>query len=120
MSKSLHHEKLPNYLRMHRKRAGFSQEEIAFLLGIRTGAPISRYERLTRNPTLAVVFALQIIFQVPAEHIFSGLLQQVKERLGRQAALLFKKTLRNAPETFPVKLRVLKRIAESDAFHNGK
>lgn len=41
--------KLTNYLRAFRKRAGFSQKEISFLLGIKSGAKVSRYEHFKQK-----------------------------------------------------------------------
>ena len=37
--------KLENYLRTYRKRSGLTQREVAFLVGCRNGAQVSRYER---------------------------------------------------------------------------
>ena len=36
--------KLENYLRTYRRRAGLSQDEMAFLLGTKSGTKVSRYE----------------------------------------------------------------------------
>jgi hypothetical protein len=41
--------KLQNYLRMYRKRFGFSQDELAFLLSCHSGATMSRYEARPAN-----------------------------------------------------------------------
>jgi transcriptional regulator with XRE-family HTH domain len=113
MSKLFPHHHLPNYLRTHRKRVGFSQEEIAFLLSIKTGAPISRYERFTRKPTLAVVFAFEIIFEVPAKEIFSGVRQEIAEKLTHRAVLLLERVLREKKRLPATKLQLLERIAGS-------
>ena len=64
--------RLPNYLRTHRKRAGLSQDEVAFLLGCRSGAKVSRYERLARRLSLETAFAYEALFGVPARELFAG------------------------------------------------
>lgn len=71
--------RLENYLRTYRKRAGLSQDEVAFLLGCRSGAKVSRYERLARQPNIRTLFACEIIFRVPARELFAGLYQKVEK-----------------------------------------
>jgi len=63
---------LPNYLRSHRKRLGLSQDDLAYLLGCKSGTKVSRYERFRRQPNLATVFACEIILRVPARQLFAG------------------------------------------------
>lgn len=113
MSKAFHHHYLPNYLRTHRKRAGFSQEEIAFLLGIATGAQVSRYERFMRKPTLVVVLSLEIIFELPANEIFSGVRQEIEQQIARRAVLFKERALHRGKKLSTTKLKLLERIAAS-------
>src|SRR5258708_4349170 len=54
--------KLPNYLRMYRKRSGLSQEETALLLGYPNGQQVSRCERFTRQPSLQTILAYEAVF----------------------------------------------------------
>jgi transcriptional regulator with XRE-family HTH domain len=111
MSKAFRHRYLPNYLRTHRKRAGLSQEEIAFLLGIGTGAQISRYERFMRKPTLAVVLALEIVFELPAGEIFSGVRQEIEGQIARRAVLLKERVTDRGKQLSTTKMELLERIA---------
>ena len=69
---------LPNYIRTHRKRNFLSQRDVAFLLGVRSGAKVSRYENFARTPQLAVAFALQVIFLESASTIFAGTYQTTR------------------------------------------
>ncbi len=80
--------KLQNYLRTHRKRAGLSQDEVAFLLGCRSGAKVSRYERFARLPTLRSAFAYEVIFRTPVSELFAGVFQKVECETTRRAKLL--------------------------------
>jgi transcriptional regulator with XRE-family HTH domain len=81
--------RLPHYLRLHRKRAGLSQDEVAWLLGAKSGTKVSRYERFGRQPTLATAFAYEVLFDVPASEIFAGVFEQAKEAtLARADAFL--------------------------------
>lgn len=71
--------RLENYLRTYRKRSGFSQDEVAFLLGSSSGAKVSRYERFARQPSLRTLFAYEVIFQAPVRALFAGLYQKVEK-----------------------------------------
>lgn len=76
----------PNYLRTHRKRASLSQRHIAMLLGARSGTKISRYEHYSRIPDLMTVFALEIIYGIPARDLFAGMYDEARRTTLRRAA----------------------------------
>jgi transcriptional regulator with XRE-family HTH domain len=57
--------KLDNYLRSSRRGAGLSQDEMAYLLGVRTGVVASRYERFKRRPALETALTYEAIFRTP-------------------------------------------------------
>ena len=80
--------KLPNYVRLHRKRLGFSQQEVAFLLGWCDGSQTSRYEHFSRIPTLQTALALAVIFRVSVYELFLGTYQEAERAVCRQAQLL--------------------------------
>jgi len=66
-------QRLRNYIKSHRKRAGLSQPDVAFLLGNSDETQVSRYENDRRLPPLEVALALQEIFKVPLAELFAGL-----------------------------------------------
>ena len=66
-----------NYLRTYRRRLGLSQADVAFLLGLKDGSQVSRFEREVRTPNLKLVFALERLFAVPAEELFRGIYREV-------------------------------------------
>lgn len=72
--------KLPNYLRTHRKRAGLLQRELALLLGCKSGAEVSRYERSTRQPTLRTALAYEAVFGTPARELLLASMQKSSGR----------------------------------------
>lgn len=88
---------LPNYLRAHRKRLALSQDEVAFLLGVQSGAKVCRYERFARAPTLETALAFEVIFQRPARELFSGLYEQVERRIAARAKSLTRRTEQGKP-----------------------
>ena len=67
--------RLPNYLRTYRKRCGFSQREIAMLLGTGSGSKVSHYERFLREPALRNALRCEIIFDVPVRELFAGIFE---------------------------------------------
>jgi len=73
---------------MHRKRSGFSQEEIAFLLLCQSGTKLSRYECFKQTPSLETALACEVIFQVPIRELFAGLFDEVEEQTLERIELL--------------------------------
>src|SRR5438094_361491 len=78
--------KLENYLRTYRKRSGLTQRDVAFLVGCRNGAQVSRYEKRRRLPPLRTALAFEAAFGIPVSVLFAGLREvagrAVGERLG--------------------------------------
>jgi transcriptional regulator with XRE-family HTH domain len=60
-----------NYLRPHRKQIGFSQSEVAFLLGFDQDGQVSRYEKGEIIPPLRTALALATIFDTSVSTLFS-------------------------------------------------
>jgi len=87
----------PHYLRTHRRRAGFSQGQLAWLLGCRAGSKVSRYERFARTPSLATVFAYEIIFRAPARELFAGTYEAVGLSTLKRARELIARLRRRPP-----------------------
>ncbi len=65
--------KLNNYLRVCRKRAGLTQREVAFLLGLKARGAISELEKRHRVPLLRTAVTLEAIFGVPVSDLFPGM-----------------------------------------------
>jgi transcriptional regulator with XRE-family HTH domain len=80
--------KLHNYLKTHRKRTGFSQDEVAFLVGMSGGAKVSRYERARRLPSLETAFAYQALFDLPLKELFPGVYSKINQNMRKRAHLL--------------------------------
>jgi hypothetical protein len=87
---------LPNYLLTSRKRFDFSQEEVAFLLGVSgksKGCKVSRDEAQIREPGLKDVLAYEVIYGKPARELFAGVYEQVEQAVARRAKILtYRKT----------------------------
>ena len=104
--------RLPNYLKTHRKRAGLSQDEVALLLGCKSGAKVSRYERLARRPSLETAFAYEALFGVPARELFAGVYEKVEEDIRKRArALAWKLNAKDQDRTVRRKLATLQAMS---------
>ena len=107
-------QKLPNYLKTHRKRAGLSQDEVAFLLGLKAGARVCRDERFTQIAGLRTAFAYEIVFNTPASELFAGIYQKVELEVSVRAKKLAEQMLNAGPgDTDERKLKFLRLIGSS-------
>jgi transcriptional regulator with XRE-family HTH domain len=79
---------LPNYLRTHRKRVALSQDDVAFLLGTKSGAKVCRYERFVRDPSLETIIALEVVLQKPVKELFAGLYEKIERKVAARAKSL--------------------------------
>ena len=99
-------------MRTYRRRAGLTQDELAFLLGCRSGAKVSRYERMTRRPNLQAAFGCHVIFGVPAHELLPGILAEVERGIIKRAHLLSQElSLQRSNPRLRRKLALLKAIA---------
>ena len=80
--------KLENYLRTYRKRSGLTQREVAFLVGCRNGAQVSRYEKRRRLPPLRAALAFEAAFGVPVAVLFAGLREAAGQAVGERMLAL--------------------------------
>lgn len=80
--------KLDNYLRAYRKRSGLSQDEVAFLLGSRSGTKVSRFEHGGRLPNLDTALAYDFIFHASTRVLFAGRQQKVERLIRKRVARL--------------------------------
>lgn len=82
---------LPNYLRTNRKQFSLTQEEVAFLLGLKgmdKGGKVSRDENYSRTPTLETALAYEAIYGKPVRELFAGLYEEVAREVSSRAKLL--------------------------------
>lgn len=93
-------EPLVNYLRIHRRKAGLSQPELAWVLGYSDEGALAKHERFQSLPPFLIALGYEVIFQVPVSELFPGLLQSVafgiEERLAE-----FESRLREQSATGP-------------------
>ena len=80
--------KYKNSLVFYRKRMGFSQKNVARLLGHADATPLCLYERGNMLPPLEVALRLGLILRVPVEFLFPRLYEELRTRIRQQEELL--------------------------------
>jgi DNA-binding XRE family transcriptional regulator len=107
---------LSNYLRTHRRRLALSQEEAAFLIGVRgmdKGIKVSRDENLAREPSLRTALAYESIYGRPVRELFAGLYEQVEQEVAQRARVLnYRKTAKPRPKRQEVITRLISKITK--------
>jgi transcriptional regulator with XRE-family HTH domain len=95
--------RLHNYLRSCRRKSGLTQQEVAFLLGAKTGDLVSRYEKRRWLPPLETALACEAIFGVPVSELFAGVHEakekEIRERMRELRSKLVVKTVKGSSET---------------------
>ena len=73
-----------NNLVVYRRRMGFTQKQVARLLGQRDTSMISHYEHSRAMPPLAVALGLEIILRVPVAFLFPAMYEELKRQIRQQ------------------------------------
>jgi transcriptional regulator with XRE-family HTH domain len=111
-------EHLPNYLLSHRKRTALSQTEVAFLLGIQSGAKVCRHERFTLDPGLQTALAYEAIYQRPISELFPGLVEKIQNDVRARAKMLAEKELHSNAHGLTIRKRQSLAAILSAEFNN--
>jgi transcriptional regulator with XRE-family HTH domain len=103
---------LPNYLLTNRKRLALTQEEVAFLLGVQSGAKVCRDEQFVRQPDLETALAYEVIFERPASELFGGLYQRIEQQVAARAkTLTYRKNMGKPDQQTAKKRQMLAKLA---------
>jgi len=85
-------DQIANYLQVLRRKSGFSQSDLALVLGIVTESQVSRHEQSVTIPGLIAALGYEAFFRRPISEIFPGLYYTVsagiEERLLQLERLL--------------------------------
>lgn len=104
---------LDNYISTLRAAAGLTQDELAVLLELESGASIDRYEG-GRAPELRKIIALEVVFDEPMQWIFAGIADVVRARVAARARALLENTTDKMTAENAQKLETLGRLARVD------
>lgn len=73
-----------NDLKKYRKRSGLTQSELGFLLGHKSAAKVSRYEKKHSTPNLKTTFACASVFGIMSESLFVGIQRKSEIAVGQR------------------------------------
>ena len=90
---------LTTYLRMYRKRTGFTHEELAFLCGAMCGSSIARHEKGVRLPKLRTVLMYECILQASVRELYAGLFHEALASVRTRATGLCASLERRPPSS---------------------
>jgi transcriptional regulator with XRE-family HTH domain len=79
-------KRFDNYIRMLRKQRGLSQDELAFLLGWKSGSAVSRLENGRRKPSLETLLTMEVIFGIQIREFYAGRFQKVEDAVRERVA----------------------------------
>jgi transcriptional regulator with XRE-family HTH domain len=82
-------QRFQSYLRPLRRRWGFTQGELAFLIGYETGKSISRIEALQQTPTFNAALSCAVIFNTAPVKLFPGALSDAEQLVLARASQLY-------------------------------
>jgi transcriptional regulator with XRE-family HTH domain len=81
--------RIPNSLKKYRRLAGYSQTQVAQVLGLKRTACISRWEKGLSFPPAEYLFRLSFIYKTIPNHLYMEICQKWKdESLCREQLLL--------------------------------
>ena len=75
------HKNQQNNLILYRKRMGFTQKQVASLLGHRDTSMVSHYERGRSLPPLMVALGLEIVFRIPVAFLFPAVYDELRRQI---------------------------------------
>jgi transcriptional regulator with XRE-family HTH domain len=102
--------RLKSYLRTFRRRFGFTQKELAFLIGIKSRTAISRIEGAKRRPGLNALYACAFIFDTPPPELFPDIISELHEAMLDRANELHETLQGNPSKTTRIKLDFLEKM----------
>jgi transcriptional regulator with XRE-family HTH domain len=101
---------LKTYLRPKRRRWGFTQRELAFLIGAKSSTVVSRIEAAKRAPSLAAVVACAIIFEAAPLDLFPGVTAEIQKSVYERVTILYEELQGNSSKTNRMKLDFLETL----------
>ena len=81
---------IPNRLKKYRRIAGYSQKEVAKILGFRSTGRISRWEKGVSMPSLKNLLKLSFLYSTLPAELYADLWDDVRKELGTKKLEQFK------------------------------
>ena len=75
------HRTFPNTLRLHRKIMGYTQRQVAMLLGLHDSVPISLWESGAKLPNTENLIKLSLLYRTYPNELYSDVFRHHREIL---------------------------------------
>jgi len=113
--------KLPRYVGSQRRRWALEQDELAYLVGLKSGSNVSRIEHGKRHPTIKAALGYEALFGVSASTLFPALFEAVEDALMRRAYKLHEKLSSDDSKKAKVKRQLLQEaLARTRSRHSNE
>jgi transcriptional regulator with XRE-family HTH domain len=109
--------RLNSYLRTFRRRFGFTQKELAFLIGMGSRTAVSRIERSKRKPSVEALIECAFLFEASELDLFPTLISELQKDVLERANELYEELQGEPSKTTRAKLDFLEHFldkAEAD------
>ncbi|MGA8149115.1 MAG: helix-turn-helix transcriptional regulator [Gallionellaceae bacterium] len=106
-----------SYLRTHRRKWALTQKELAFLLGQKSSAHVSRLEQGKRIPSSEVVLACEVLFGTTPRNFFPKLYVDIEKAVLARAATLYERLDKEMSKTALRKKEFLSSILKRAVTH---
>lgn len=83
------YKRIPNLLRKHRRIRGFSQKQVAVLLGLKNASRVSRWESGECLPSALNIFRLSIIYRVLIDALFIDHIRELRKDIHEREKKVF-------------------------------
>ncbi len=75
------HKNIPNCLRKFRKTNGYTQKQVAALIGICNTSVVSRWEKGHRFPSPPNIFRLSILYRTMTDALYVDLVRELRREI---------------------------------------
>ncbi len=79
--KKVDYKKIPNALRKFRKTNGYTQKQVASLLGVRSPGMISRWEQGSRLPSPVNMFRIAVLYRTMVDGLYIDLIRALRREM---------------------------------------
>jgi DNA-binding XRE family transcriptional regulator len=84
--------------RSWRRRSGLTQDDVAFLVGLRAASQVSRHESGDREPDLRLALGYKLVFDATVHELLPRIYFDVAASIGKRAQMLLERE-RTMPDT---------------------
>src|SRR5262245_1541942 len=99
-----------SYLRPLRRQIGFTQQDVALLIGVKSRTVISRIEASTQRPSLDAIFIYAIVFDQSPLKLCPGLMSELHGAVFQRASELYDQLQGNPRRSARMRLDFLEAV----------